>query len=75
MIVRAEISEDGTVKVKNPQSWLGKNVQLTLDEDKINETMNPNGEAILNAFQKSDALPIHRKNHDELTRILHEVRD
>lgn len=75
MMVRAEITADGTVKVKNPQSWYGKEVQLIMNDSTSEETHAPNGMAILQAFQYADTLNITRKSHDELLQELHEVRE
>jgi len=71
MIIHAEVSDDGVVKVKDPALW-GKSIFLAVPEE---ETRKPTGktnwEEIWKLFKEADALDIPRRSHEE---ILHDLR-
>lgn len=74
MIVQAEISEDGTVKVMDPR-FRGKRVNLSLPEQGLEREEKSNWQTIKAAYRKAEQLDFPRRSYDEILRDLREFRE
>jgi len=74
MIVQIEVSEEGLVKVSDPE-WRGKKISLSLPDPEHPEfDRETDWEAIKGIVKKANTLDFPRRTHEEIIRDLHELR-
>ncbi len=75
MMVRAEISEDGTVKVKNP-ILQGKQIFLSLyNPEEYEGEEKTNWTELWAALEEIDQLNLPPRSHEDIIRELREFRE
>ncbi len=75
MIIQAEVSEDGLVKISDPK-LRGKKILLAMPERE--ETIpegKTNWDEIWKIFKEADALNIPRRSHEEILQDLRTFRE
>jgi len=75
MIIQAEVSEDGLVKVSDPE-LRGKKILLAApDRKEMSSKGKTNCHEIWKIFQEADALDMPRRSHEEILRDLRAFRE
>ena len=74
MILKAEVTENGVLRVKSPALKPGDEVILETRESGIRNADKGRWSEIEKALAKADALDFPRRTHEEIIRDLHELR-
>lgn len=74
MTLKAEVTENGVLRVKSPEFKPGDEVTLQTCSGQILNSGKGNWKDIEKALSKADALDFPRRTHEEIIRDLHELR-
>ncbi|MEW6234913.1 MAG: hypothetical protein AB1656_05960 [Candidatus Omnitrophota bacterium] len=74
MILTAEVTEQGVLRVKSPALKPGDEVILEMREAEIRHTGKGRWSDIKKALAKANALDFPRRSHEEILRDLRELR-